>query len=676
MFVNRYASATVHGLILIAGLALASVQFQTSVSANGLDADGQVHPRLIRSMTAIYLVVNNKRRLVANPQVFTDYRFQEAWIEQIPDDDLNRVGLGPDLVAGPVLRDPSNRIWIVYQGTRRLVVGPDAYGPMYLRPDDAINATQSDLEAYPEARSFGNRQTLVPLGMSVILVAGGVLICLRRVASIPESHAKSAIGSKFFRAWHLWGDVAVLVAISAALKFWFVSLYPWLPDGADAPAYVGGARYLQAGNSIMTEDQNGTFVSVTSTMYPMLLALTGWVTMLTNGNVIGWKFLQVVCSSLMPWVVGALGHELYGFRTARVAAVIATLSPLWFYSAELLQYELWLGLAIGLGTLLVCRAVSTQRHRYWWVLCGVVWAGILFLQVKTAVLLAPIGLILWYSIFVTISRASQSGTETITLRGNASRLALERMRLIAVSAIPVVAFLSISVSPVIAWGFRNLSVHNEFIIGSTGSGTLLWMGSQPSATGGYMQISRPQSYYEREKLFPNQSVTRNARIFASLAIDNIVRDPTKFALLGMTKLERFWWTISPDLLGEYLEARTVSFLGGLVTSNGIMLLSKFTQYVVLFLACIAIMRARNTLGNDSIHTRNISITIIIILTFWITHIAFIAEPRYRLPIAPLIQVFEGAGLVTMVTSLQRFVTRRIGRTEGLAPDQSDSTVVV
>ncbi|GEM_PF-5916780 len=120
MFVNRYASATVRGLILIAGLALASVQFQTSVSANALDADGQFHPRLIRSMTAIYLVVNNKRRLVANPQVFTDYRFQEAWIEQIPDDDLNRVGLGPDLVAGPVLRDPSNRIWIVYQGTRRL----------------------------------------------------------------------------------------------------------------------------------------------------------------------------------------------------------------------------------------------------------------------------------------------------------------------------------------------------------------------------------------------------------------------------------------------------------------------------------------------------------------------------------------------------------------------------
>ena len=88
------------------------------------------------------------------------------------------------------------------------------------------------------------------------------------------------------------------------------------------------------------------------------------------------------------------------------------------------------------------------------------------------------------------------------------------------------------------------------------------------------------------------------------------------------------------------------------------------------------MRARNTLGNDSIHTRNISITIIIILTFWITHIAFIAEPRYRLPIAPLIQVFEGAGLVMMVTSLQRFVTRRIGRTEGLAPDQSDSIVAV
>ena len=676
MFLSRFASAAVHGLVLIAGLVLASVLFQTSVSANPLEADGQVHPRLIRSMTAIYLIVNNKRRLVANPQVFTDYRFQEAWIEQIPDDNLNRVGLGPDLVAGPVLRDPSNRIWIVYQGTRRLVVGPDAYGPMYLRQDDAIDVTQSDLEAYPEARSFGNRQTLFPLGMSVILAISGVWICLRRIPSIAAGHAKSTIGSKVVSTWHLWGDVAVLVALSAALKFWFVSLYPWLPDGADAPAYVGGARYLQAGNSIMTEDRNGTFVSVTSTMYPILLALTGWVTTLTNGNVIGWKFLQVVCASLMPWVVGALGQELYGFRTARVAAVIATFSPLWFYSAELLQYELWLGLAIGLGTLLVCRVASTQRHRYWWVLCGVVWAGVLFLQVKTAVLLAPIGLILWYSNFITTSKRRHIGAENITPTGSASRLALERMRLIAVSTIPVVAFLSISVSPVIAWGFRNLIVHNEFIIGSTGSGTLLWMGSQPSATGGYMQISRPESYYEREPLFPNQSVTRNARIFASLALDNIVRDPTKFVLLGITKLERFWWTISPDLLGEYLEARTVSFLGGLVTSTGIMVFSKLTQYVVLSLACIAITRARSDLATEPGHTGNISVTLIIILTFWITHIAFIAEPRYRLPVAPLIQVFEGAGLVMMVSSLKRFVTRRTGHTENLAPVESDATVAV
>lgn len=627
-------------------------------------------------MTAIYLVVNNKRRLVTNPQVFTDYRFQEAWIEQIPDDDLNRVGLGPDLVAGPVLRDPGSRIWIIYQGTRRLVVGPDAYGPMYLRPDDAIDVTQSELEAFPEARSFGNRQTPFPLGMSVILAISGVWICLRQIPSIAEGHTKSAIGSKFHRAWHLWGDVAVLVALSAALKFWFVSLYPWLPDGADAPAYVGGARYLQAGNSILSEDPNGTFVTVTSTMYPILLALTGWVTTVTNGNVIGWKFLQVVCASLMPWVVGALGHELYGVRTARVAAVIATLSPLWFYSAELLQYELWLGLSIGLGTLLVCRVVSTQGYRYWWVLCGVVWAGILFLQLKTAVLLAPIGLILWYSNFTTASGNPHSGADHIMYREHATRPAFERMRLIAVSAIPVVAFLSISASPVMAWGFRNLIVHNEFIIGSTGSGTLLWMGSQPSATGGYMQISRPESYYEREKLFPNPSVTRNARIFASLAIDNIVRDPAKFALLGMTKLERFWWTISPDRLGEYLEARTVSFVGGLVTSTGIMVLSKLSHYVALFFACIAIMRARSRLATEPGHTGNISVTLIIILTFWITHIAFIAEPRYRLPVAPLIQVFEGAGLVMMVGSLQRFVTRRIGRPENLARMESDSTVAV
>ncbi|MBU6286729.1 MAG: hypothetical protein KGS10_01055, partial [Chloroflexi bacterium] len=76
----------------------------------------ELRPRLIRSMEAVYVIDRGKRRWIVSPQVFTDYRFREEWIEQIPDDDLNRIGLGPDLVAGPVLRGADGRMWIVYQG--------------------------------------------------------------------------------------------------------------------------------------------------------------------------------------------------------------------------------------------------------------------------------------------------------------------------------------------------------------------------------------------------------------------------------------------------------------------------------------------------------------------------------------------------------------------------------
>ncbi|HEX2035473.1 MAG TPA: hypothetical protein VHS99_14945 [Chloroflexota bacterium] len=89
-------------------------------------------PRLLRAQQDIFLVEGRRRRWVVSPQVFTDYRFGEAWVEQVSEAELTSIPLGPDLVAGPVLRAPDGEVRIVYDGTRPRSLAPsvaEAPGP-------------------------------------------------------------------------------------------------------------------------------------------------------------------------------------------------------------------------------------------------------------------------------------------------------------------------------------------------------------------------------------------------------------------------------------------------------------------------------------------------------------------------------------------------------------------
>lgn len=597
----------------------------------------EVRARLIRSMEAVYVIDRGKRRWIVSPQVFTDYRFREEWIEQVPDDDLNRIGLGPDLVAGPVLRDPDGRLWIVYQGTRREVVGPDAYAPLYLREGDAVPVTGSIMSTYPIGRPAGNRPSVWPLAATLAVTLGGVLAIVRHPT------VGSALRSTR-ELFNQWGDVAALLAFSAGLKFVYVSLWAWIPDGADAPAYVGAARFLMAGNSILTEDRNGTLVSVTSSAYPLILALTSPVTWLTNGNVIGWKWLQVVIATLIPITVGSIAFQIAGTRSARAATIIATLSPIWFYSAELLQYELWLGLAIAFATLATLRRAQAWHNVSTFaadIIVGAAWAVAVFTQVKTAVMLGP------------------ALTSTWWWTGGRQRRAISGLIRATVVA-------SVAVTPILLWGARNVVANGAFVIGSTGSGTLLWIGNQPSATGGYMAPSRPPQFYDRYRDIGGPEVTKSARTFAAIAWDEIAAHPDHIAVLALLKLERFWWTITPDRLGEHLERRTLAFFGGILSVNTIEFISKLTNFTVFVLATIGIF---GSAPNEKVFQRGARWLIISqIVVFWFAHIPFISEPRYRLPVIPLIQVFEGIGVVIVIDACRDRVGRARIRPDAVLAD--------
>src|SRR5262249_40982167 len=197
------------------------------------------------------------------------------WIERVTDDELRRIPQGPDLVAGPVLRDPDGQIWVVYLGSRRLIAGSDAYRPLNISLDDARPATRAELDAYPIGRPVGN--PIRPWTAGVVLLVAILTAGGWGWAAYPRSGGRgwpAALGggdAPGGRRRLLLG-AGWLILGTSLLKLYFVSLFPWIPDGSDADAYVSVARYLATGGSILRDDPAGGLISVTSPLYTMVLA--------------------------------------------------------------------------------------------------------------------------------------------------------------------------------------------------------------------------------------------------------------------------------------------------------------------------------------------------------------------------------------------------------------------
>jgi hypothetical protein len=464
------------------------------------------------------------------------------------------------------------------------------------------------------------------------------------------------------------------------LKLFYILLYPWLPDGPDAGSYVTVANYLARGGSWLQDGPYNGLTGVTSPGYPMLLALFSGAVALTQGSVIGWKIVQVVMVSLQVPFVADLASRMFGNRAGLAAGIVVALSPVWFYSAEILQYEQWLGCFLLLGVWCLIRADGAPaRCTPWWVAgAGCSYGVAALLQLKALTLVAPAVL---YSAFVLSRHTTQGtplsppGTTWLSVRQRPWR-GWERGRRMPVVLGGLSLFVMFAVLPTSVWGARNLAVHGEPLLGSTGAMNTLWMGNHEGATGGYMQLPRPNAFYERLGHYPERSITREARAFADLGWDYIRRNPSQFGVLALIKLERFWWTLTPDRFGEYLEARTMSLLGGLADATAITFFSKLAHVMGLALAGAGLLwsfgtrpeaerRGATPVGDGQTERRSISLERVFLLgtivLFWLLHIPFIAEPRYRISIEPLLAVLQGAGLAAarqVIPSLPSLTSER------------------
>ena len=556
-------------------------------------------------------------------QVFEDYGYSWGDVETLTPEELMRIPRGNDVRAGPVYRGPDGTVWIVYEGARRRVIGDDAYAALFLRPSDAQPIGAAELTAIPEGWPVGNpvRRWLLPVVLLPLL--GGVLLWLW------DTGRRS-------RQTHAWNLLALILTITVVLKVYYVLLFPWVPDGSDALGYHTAARALVE-EGLLT--RHSYVITATASAYPFLIAT---VYAVTGIHPLAAKVVQVVPAVGIAVFVVLVTRRLFGTRTARLAGAAAVLSPVWLYSAELIAYELWL--ALGTVVTIWClihygQASSRNQRRLLWLGgAGLMLGFSLFLQLKMAVFLVLASGYIWY-----IERHSGAGA--------ARPLTRSPLRLL-----PLIALLwLLALLPSTLYGVRNLRVWGEFLPTTVSSGVVLWTGNNPSATGATKSYPQPEEFWQLLHHYHAQGIvaTSETRAYTQIALRFMAANPSSAFRLALQKLHRVWGAIEPDVMGEHVNRRMVAFLGGWLDEEALRGASALLQMGSLLTLTVGALAVCWPVGiaqqqsSSGIVRAGRWLVLLTIVLFWLSHMPFLGEPRYRIPIMPLVHVLQGVGLALL-----------------------------
>ena len=609
------------GLVVAAALPAIPAHAQEAKTLHWGFPEGQ----LLRAQNSpdVYVLEGRYKRLITSLQVFEDYGYRWEDIETLSPEELLVIPRSNDVRAGPVYRDPDGTVWIVYEGARRRVIGDDAYGALFLRPSDAQPIGAAELADIPEGWPVGNplRPWLLPVVLLPLL--GGVLLWLW------DTGRRS-------RHTHAWSLLALILTISVVLKVYYVLLFPWVPDGSDALLYHTAARALVE-EGLLTRD--GYVITATASAYSFLIAA---VYAVTGIHPLAAKVVQVVPAAGIALFVVLITGRLFGARAARLAGAVALLSPVWLYSAELIAYELWLalGTVVTIWCLINYAHTSSQHQRrlLWLGGAGAMLGLSLFLQLKMAVLLVLATGYIWY-----IERRRGVGAARPRTRSLLGMLPL-------ISVLWLLALL-----PPTLYGVRNLRVWGEFVPTTISGGLTLWTGNNPQATGGIMAFPQPEEFWQLLRHYRAQgiTVTSDTRAYGEMAFRFMTANPSSAFRLGLLKLHRVWGAIEPGVMGEHVNRRMMAFSGGWLDEESLhgvsallQMASLLTLTVGAFAICwpVGIVQRQSSSG---IVRASRWLVLATIVFFWLSHMPFLGEPRYRIPIMPLVHVLQGVGLVLL-----------------------------
>lgn len=402
------------------------------------------------------------------------------------------------------------------------------------------------------------------------------------------------------REWML--PVAILV-LGALLRTVCAVVMP-SPLVSDYFDYWTLATNLHAGNGLVNAEGRPT--AFMSLGYPIFLAAVFAVAGPSIAAVKATNVLLGVASILLLFL---LARRLFG--SPLVAAVASLLLAVYAeaiaYTAYVAKENLMVPLMIGLLWIAADRS-ATRRGWINPVAFGVV-AGVIAMVGNAALTLMPAALLLVWT-------------------GQRSPGRMLRYLLIAAVAG------GLTVAPLLA---RNHAVFDAWVLNNNG-GFNLYIGNNPASTPYFVSISETPVAPQWGKLQAELGEHGVDLLLRRLAIEHMLEDPARTAVLMLRKALAFWDPPTHSGLGEEGRMARIVRLGWL---------AQFLVACGLCLGSLALLQR---------HSRGVGSLLLAIAGYTAVHMIFYVIYRYRLPIMPF--VFLGAA-ATLGAILPPWLTARL-----------------
>lgn len=441
-------------------------------------------------------------------------------------------------------------------------------------------------------------------------------------ATVSDLRRRAAlgIGCRLRSRWGLGIVIAVVAMTVRGIALWELRSSPrWEVLLGDAARYHEWAGRIAAGDWLGRE----TFYQ--APLYPYVLALLYCV---TGPSVTAGRILNVLCGVSGCVLTGLAGWRLFGLRAGLMAGLALALSGPEVFHETLLEKS-------ALGTLLVAAlllaassCLRRPRHRLPWVALGTT-LGLWGLVRENALLCG--GLILvWIALF------PRSGGAPGWKRRKAALF---------------LAGLLLPLAPVLV---RNHIVGGEWVLTTAQFGPNFYIGNNREADGTYQELvpehGTPAFEQSDARAIAEEAMGRPlspaevSRWWTRRTWDDIQSAPGRWANLMVQKLLLTW--SNRELVDSEDQYTAAEESGVLWVLSGI---GRFDLLASLALFGLAALGRKQRLFW-------VLPALIVLYTFSVA--LFYVFARYRLPLAPMLALLAGAGLVRGVTLLRR---RRTGR---------------
>lgn len=386
----------------------------------------------------------------------------------------------------------------------------------------------------------------------------------------------------------------------------------------DSKSYDLWARRVAAGEWL------GDGVFTQAPLYPYLM---GVVYRLFGADPANVKLLQALLGACSCLLLALAGRSYYGPAAGIAAGVLLAINPTAIFNDSQIQKS---SLDLFLVTLLLLLVPRARRGSgaVWWLALGAA-LGLLALTRENALVLLP-ALLCW------LARE---------WRAEPRRLATRLGLLLAGLALPL--------APVAA---RNCVAGGEFVLTTPSLGVALYVGNNPTATGGYRPLVPGRSDVTLERRDAAALAERDlgrrlspgevSRYWSGRALEYIVGSPGRWLLLlGRKSLLLLNRTELCDTYDQYSYAdwsRILRVLQPLVHFG-----------VLLPLAAAGLVLTRREEGAARVLQ---AMTVL----YAASVVLFIVVDRYRFPLVPLLTLFAAAGLAQGAAAVRAARYREAG----------------